>query len=119
MFAILLAKPSMPGTMSWNLQQHMCIFAIVKYWGNVRWMISVLLKFIFVSVLIEIQALTHVQMVLPYHIHKRGGDMFPLPNYTGHIYYCFLYLHLHIDAYYSVNQSILKAPDLSGDGGSI
>ncbi len=31
MSAILLAKPLMPGTMFWNLQQYICIFAIVKY----------------------------------------------------------------------------------------
>ncbi len=35
MSAILLAKPSMPGTMFWNLQQYMCIFAIVKYRSNI------------------------------------------------------------------------------------
>ncbi len=68
MSAILLAKPSMPGSMFWNLQQYMCIFAIVKYRSNIGGMsdcvprmISVLLKFIFVSVSIEIQALTLVQ----------------------------------------------------------
>ncbi len=42
MAASLVVKPSMPGTMFWNMQQYMCIFAIVnqvqfKYWGNVRW----------------------------------------------------------------------------------
>ncbi len=38
--AILLAKPSTPGPVFWNLQQYMCIFALVryvKYWGNYRW----------------------------------------------------------------------------------
>ncbi len=68
MSAILLAKPSMPGTMFCNLQQYKCIFAIVKYKLNIEEMldgvprmISVLLKFIFVSVSIEIQALILVQ----------------------------------------------------------
>ncbi len=68
MSAILLAKPLMPGTMFWNLQQYMCIFVIVKYRSNIGGlsdgvprMISVLLKFIFASVSIEIQALTLVQ----------------------------------------------------------
>ncbi len=63
MSAILLAKPSMPGTMFWNLQQYMCIFAIIKYRSNIGGMsdgvpriISELQKFIFVSVSIEIQA---------------------------------------------------------------
>ncbi len=58
----------MPGSMFGNLQQNMCIFAIVKYRSNIGGMsdgdprmISVLLKFIFVSFLIEIQALTLVQ----------------------------------------------------------
>ncbi len=68
MSAILLAKPSMPGSMFWNLQQYMYIFVIVKNMSNngemsdvVPRMISVVLKFIFVSVLIEIQALILVQ----------------------------------------------------------
>ncbi len=30
-----LAKPSMPDTVFWNLQQYMCIFAIVKYMSNI------------------------------------------------------------------------------------
>ncbi len=57
MSAILLAKPSMPGTMFWNLQQYMCIFVIVKNRSNIGGMsdgvpkmISVLLKFIFVYI---------------------------------------------------------------------
>ncbi len=61
MSAILLAKPPIPGTVFWNL----CIFAIVKYRTSIGGMsdgvprmISVLLKFIFVSVWVEIQALT-------------------------------------------------------------
>ncbi len=65
MSAILLAKPSMPGTMFWNLQQYMCIFEMIKYRSNIGGMsdgvprmISVLLKFIFVSVSIEFQALS-------------------------------------------------------------
>ncbi len=58
----------MSGTMFWKLQQYMCIFAIVKNRSNIRgmsddvpMMISVLLKFTFVSISIEIQALTLVQ----------------------------------------------------------
>ncbi len=75
MSAILLAKPSMSGTMFWNLQQYMCIFAIVKYKSNIGGMsdgvprmISVLLKFIFISISIEIQALTFVQKGIHYLI---------------------------------------------------
>ncbi len=92
----------------------------VKYWGNVWWCPHDdfnITEVISVSFWIEIQALTP-----PYQIHKRGGYMFPLVIHTGHINYCLLPLssaQLGIDAYYSVYQSLLKAPDLSWDGRSI
>ncbi len=63
MSAILLAKHSMPGTIFRNLQQYMCHFCNSQVQSNIGGMsdgvprmISVLLKFIFVSVSIEIQA---------------------------------------------------------------
>ncbi len=76
MSVILLAQPSMPGTMFWNFQQYMCIFALVKYKSNigrmsdsVPKMISVLLKFTFVSLLIEMQALTLVQKGTTFYVY--------------------------------------------------
>ncbi len=95
MSAFLLAKPLMSDTMYWNLQQYMCIFAIVKYKsdiGGMSKMISVLLKFIFVSVSIKIQALTLVQKGTTFI--KRGGNMFPIVSYTGHHILLFFIHHL-------------------------
>ncbi len=84
------SKASMPGTICLELATiYICIFAIVKYRSNiggvsdgVARMISVLLKFIFVSVCVEI---FNTCPKGHYHIHKRGSNMCPLVICIGHI----------------------------------
>ncbi len=104
---------------------HLCNCQVkVKYWGNVRWCPQDDFSTTEVYICIGLNrnpSFNTCPKGTTYHIHKRGGDMFPLMIYTGHINYCFYppSTQFCIDAYYSVNQSILNASDLSGDGGSI